>query len=62
MMNSKSGNWWIISKVDPRWNKNGHCAFCGGFEMPDECKAVFEQLKTQLGDPPSDLEWGYMKD
>jgi hypothetical protein len=30
--------------------------------MPSECERRIEELKQELGDPPDDLEWGYMKD
>jgi len=50
-----------MSESDPRWNTNGRSSV-GCFEMPGDCKQAIEQLKKELGDPPDDLEWGYMKD
>lgn len=55
------GDWWLRSKSDPRWNSDGR-TLVGGFVMPDECKQKLEELKGKLGEPPKDLEWGYMKD
>lgn len=57
----KMGSWWLKSKLDPRWNAAGRC-YCGGFVMPEECKDKLEELKNQLGNPPTDLSFGYMKD
>jgi len=56
------GSWWIQSKKDSRWDCSGRSACVGGFVIPQECKDKIEELKTQLGEPPDDLEWGYMKD
>ena len=58
---TSSGTWWLNSKSDPRWNTSGETDV-GGFVMPSECKEKLEELKKKLGDPPEDLEWGYMKD
>ena len=55
------GTWWLRSKQDPRWNCNGRTDV-GSFVMPQDCKNKLEELKTKLGEPPGDLEWGYMKD
>ena len=55
------GSWWLLSKNDPRWNSNGQ-SDVGGFAMSEECKQKLEELKHQFGEPPGDLEWGYMKD
>lgn len=57
----RNGSWWISSKSDLRWNCHG-VGFVGGFTMPTECAAKLEQLKKKYGEPPEDLEWGYMKD
>ena len=56
-----NGSWWLHSKSDPRWNYNG-TGQVGGFVMPLECKEKIEELKKEFGDPPEDLEFGYMKD
>lgn len=57
-----SGSWWIRSASDPRWNCDGHSEFVGSFLIPEECENKIEKLKKKFGDPPEDLEWGYMKD
>ena len=56
------GTWWLKSKADPRWDDSGASASVGMFAMPAEVKQRVEELKARLGEPPSDLEWGYMKD
>ena len=56
-----TGTWWLKSKIDPRWNCSDSTDV-GGFSMPDECRAALEALKKKYGNPPEDLEWGYMKD
>jgi hypothetical protein len=55
------GSWWLRSKSDPRWNCNGR-AMVGGFMKPKEVDEAVERKKVELGEPPDDLEWGYMKD
>jgi hypothetical protein len=57
----KPGTWWIRSEKDPRWNADGK-GQVGMFGRPAEAEAKVEELKKTLGDPPEDLEWGYMKD
>jgi hypothetical protein len=59
---SRSGSWYINSKTDPRWDDGGYSVSVGGFAMPEEAKKAIEEKKKQLGAPPDDLEWGYMKD
>lgn len=54
------GEWSLRSETDPRWNKNGDCT-CGGFVQPEECKEQIKILTAKYGEPPDDLEWGYMK-
>lgn len=58
---SSSGTWFLSSKKDHRWNDSGQ-SDVGGFMMPEECEAIIESLKKKFGEPPDDLEWGYMKD
>jgi hypothetical protein len=57
----RQGTWWLNSKSDPRWNSDGRSQV-GGLEIPEECQKKIDELKQTLGDPPKDLEWGYMKD
>jgi hypothetical protein len=61
MFGLREGSWWISSKEDPRWNASGH-SDVGGFSIPPEAEKKIEALKKELGDPPDDLTWGYMKD
>jgi len=57
----REGTWWLNSKKDPRWNASGR-SHVGGFCMSVDCEKKLEELKKKLGDPPDDLEFGYMKD
>ena len=61
MMLLREGTWSVSSRLDPRWNASGHC-MCGGFVIPREAAEHIDAKKRELGDPPTDLEWGYMKD
>lgn len=62
-LNLTSRGWWsVTSKKDPRWDRHGYTDACGGFSCPPEAKSHIDQLKKKLGDPPEDLEWGYMKE
>lgn len=56
-----TGTWWVSSKEDPRWNGTG-IGSVGMFGLPEGAKAHTESKKKELGDPPDDLEYGYMKD
>lgn len=56
-----SGSWWLTSRLDSRWKASGS-ASVGGFSMPAECERRLSELKAEFGEPPADLEWGYMKD
>lgn len=62
MFGPKMGSWWVRSKKDPRWNKNGRgkglCCSGGPKGMQDwiaECEKNF-------GEAPEDAEYGFMKD
>ncbi|HEY4497079.1 MAG TPA: hypothetical protein VI432_02940 [Candidatus Paceibacterota bacterium] len=61
MFGPREGSWWLRSKKDPRWNTDGR-AYVGGFLMPEACRSKIDELKLRFGEPPEDLEWGYMKD
>ena len=52
---------WLRSKTDDRWNVSVTCS-CGGFMIPTPLKNIMEAKEKELGEPPEDLEWGYMKD
>jgi hypothetical protein len=59
----RSGSWWVSSKSDPRWDKNGSSNFVGMFSMPKECQDHIDKMKKKLKiEPPEDLYWSYMKD
>ena len=58
---TSEGTWYIRSESDERWNVSGR-AHVGGFMMPPEIEQKLEELKEKYGNPPSDCEWGYMKD
>jgi len=55
------GTWWIRSESDPRWNTSGR-ADVGLFTKPSQLEERMKTLQQKLGEPPSDLEWGYEKD
>jgi len=57
----RPGTWWIASKKDPRWSAHGQ-GDVGMFATPTEAKAKLAELTKIYGDPPDDLEFGYMKD
>jgi hypothetical protein len=57
-----AGSWELSSKTDPRWNANGDADSVGGFAIPREAAEKLAALKQELGEPPTDLEWSYMKD
>lgn len=61
MFGPKPGSWWLSSKSDPRWDCSGRDDV-GGFQCPPEATAALEAKKAELGEPPHDLEYGYMKD
>jgi hypothetical protein len=56
------GTWWIRSMKDPRWNASGPSPAVGMFGRPPEVDDKIADLKKTYGDPPDDVEWGYMKD
>lgn len=58
----RPGTWWIRSASDPRWKASGHSDIVGMFMRPPEVDSKLSELTKVLGDPPDDLEWGYMKD
>jgi hypothetical protein len=58
---TRKGSWWISSKTDPRWDCSG-TAMVGGFLKPAGVDVAVASKQKTLGEPPTDLEWGYMKD
>lgn len=57
----RGGTWYLSSKKDPRWNISGR-SYVGGGEIPDDAVKAYEEKKKELGEPPDDAIWGYMKD
>ena len=57
----RPGTWSIRSESDPRWRTSGR-AVVGMFADPPEIDAHITELTKLHGEPPADLEWGYMKD
>ena len=57
------GSWWLYSKTDSRWNRDGRSNAVGGFQMPLEVTDMIGKITKSLGEePPDDLEYGCMKD
>lgn len=62
MFGPKMGTWWVRSKSDPRWDKDGRgygLVTSGG---PSEVNIWIKSCEKQYGDRPSDLTMGFMKD
>jgi hypothetical protein len=57
----KPGTAYLHSNTDGRWNISINCDV-GMLTIPPELQKKIEELKKTLGDPPKDLEYGYMKD
>jgi hypothetical protein len=60
-MGISEGTWWVRSESDPRWNFEGR-ALVGMYGKPSGVDIHIAKMTPLLGDPPQDLEWGYMKD
>lgn len=58
---TNTGTWWLKSKQDPRWNISGSTQV-GGLIEPEPIKEWVKLFTEKYGEPPKDLEWGYMKD
>lgn len=50
---------YILSRKDPRWTTEWQ-GLVGLFETKDRDQKI-EELKKLYGDPPDDLEWGFVK-
>jgi len=55
------GTAWLRSAKDTRWNVSITC-WVGGGIMPSELEDKIKELKKKYGNPPKDLQYGYMKD
>lgn len=62
MFGPKMGTWWVRSKTDPRWNKDGRGLGLVSSGGPGELHDWIEQCQKEFGDPPADAEMGFMKD
>ncbi len=56
----REGSWWVTSKLDPRWNGEGRAVGIAGGAMA--CETHIAAMKKKYGEPPSDLEYNFMKD
>jgi len=62
MCSPKIGTWWVSSKSDPRWNKQGRAkgfVILGG---PLQMRDWINLCKENYGKPPKDTEMGFIKD
>ena len=57
--NGNVGGWWVHSPSDSRWHLSGFS--CGMWAAQEDAKKAVEVAKKHLGEPPSDLEYGWMK-
>ena len=55
------GTWWIRSKKDSRWNREGE-GFYDTFSAEEMLRGKVAEMKKTLGEYPDDLEIGFMKD
>ena len=56
------GSWYVHCKSDMRWNKSGRgfgAVTAGG---PKEMKTWIKLCTLKYGEPPEDVEIGFMKD
>lgn len=58
----KLGTWWVSSKIDPRWNKQGRGCGLVTSGGPSEAWDWIEKATEEFGEEPADLEIGFMKD
>jgi len=56
------GTWILYSQMDERWNCSGRAVNHSSFVIPKEAEQMFWELKSNIGEPPDDLEWGYVAD
>jgi len=62
MFGPKMGTWWVHSKKDPRWNKEGRAKGLVCMGGPAEMEAWIEKCTKKYGKPPKDCTHGFMKD
>ena len=54
-------DWWIRSDDNPLWNAEGKSILNPGGGPPQDLVLRLEDMKTELGEPPDDLGWGYLR-
>ena len=64
-MGSRKGSWYLRSETDSRWEVEGEDHESGPENMTaermlSELEQVIGRLKDELGDPPDDLEGGFI--
>lgn len=57
----REGTWWIESKTDKRWNCGGR-AYASVLSASRLIEDKIDELTRRYGDPPDDIEVGFMKD
>lgn len=59
----REGTCWLYSASDPRWNARA-TGSVGMFMQIEQSPLApqYAAFKAQYGEPPDDLEFGYMKD
>jgi hypothetical protein len=53
--------WWIRSDQNPLWNYEGKSTLRPGGGPPQELVLKIEDMRSELGEPPEDLGWGYLQ-
>ncbi len=59
---ARMGSWWVVSKTDPRWDKEGRAFGAVSAGGPQEMQDWIDECTEKYGDPPADAEKGFMKD
>lgn len=62
MFGPSEGTWWVYSKKDPRWNREGRGDGFVTLGGPEDMQTWIRKCKEKFGDPPDDAEMGFMKD
>ena len=63
MFEANDITWWIRSKKDPSWNRDGRSRGMIAVEgMCPEAEEVLKEMERRLVRSPGDLEYGCMKD
>lgn len=62
MVGPKMGSWWVICKSDLRWDKSGRACGLVMLGGPQEMQEWIRQCTMKYGEPPEDIEIGFVKD